>query len=324
MMTSNRHEHLDGVAGLMILYMIYGHICSWVPEIQQIPIISRLLFLFMPWFFFKSGMFFGKKPIKEVLTGGWKKLIVPYIVFSVVGQLMFAVRDILSGKIDWMLFAISTLRIPIHQGAVAGNAPLWFLLTLFFVRILYNALPDNRYAHRMAIALSGFLAFTLNHIGFADYYFVGNTMLGLFFYGFGHEFSNLQYKPTIAMLSTIIYVSLIIFVPTYVDFRSNTMAAGCYFAWMLSSLAGLMMYNNLFKHLSRFVQYPFIFIGNHSMSYFVLHWAVMGGVQIVLRNVFQVEQSAMLFASYAVSVAILCPAIEWYLKKVNMSWILGK
>lgn len=68
-----------------------------------------------------------------------------------------------------------------------------------------------------------------------------------------------------------------------------------------------------------------MFIGNHSMSYFVLHWAVMGGgTQIVLRYVFHVEQSAVFFASYAVSVAILCPAIEWCLKKVNMSWILGK
>jgi hypothetical protein len=320
----NRSEHIDGVAGLMITYMIYGHICCWISEIQQIPILPRLLFLFMPWFFFKSGMFFRRKPIKKIAIEGWKKLIVPYIVFSIVGQLVFAIMDSMSGKNDWMLFAKATIRIPVHQGAVAGNAPLWFLLTLFLVRIIYNILPNNKRVYWIMIALSGLLSFILYLIAFSDYFYIGNTLLGLFFYGLGHKFFKLQYKPAIVILSTSIFICLIIFVPTYVDFRSNTMGDGCYPAWLLASIAGLIMYNNLFKYLPKFVLQPFVFTGNHAMSYFVLHWIVMGIVQIVFRYVFHIEQPSILFASYAIFIATLCPIIEWSLKKTRMEWMMGK
>lgn len=69
-----RDESLDAVCGLMIVYMIYGHICLW-SGIQQIEWIPRLLYFFMPWFFFKSGLFFKPRSLKEELVGGGKEIV---------------------------------------------------------------------------------------------------------------------------------------------------------------------------------------------------------------------------------------------------------
>lgn len=320
-----RHYHLDGVAGAMILYMIYGHICCWVPEIKQIPIFSRTLFLFMPWFFFKSGMFYRKKEFSAVLKGGWHKLLIPYIVFSIIGDIIFDCRYLLEGITDWRRFVIAPIRIIIHQGAVAGNAPLWFLLTLFFVKTIYNAIPNKRYCYLIVTFTSGGVTWWLYSIGFADYYWIANTLLGIFFYGLGHEFAERQYNPIIALSATIIYVGPVIFEPTYVDFRSNTMTNnGSYPIWMVASLCGVIMFNYFFKILPQSFYKLLAFVGHHSMSYFIMHWCVMGILQIVLCKILGYHHPEGLFVIYAVSIITLCPVIERIFIKLNGAWLLGK
>ena len=101
-MNLERDYSLDAACGLMIIYMIYGHICAW-SGVQQIELFPRLLFFFMPWFFFKSGMFFREKPFKKEFVNGVKKLIVPYIVFSIIGQLVFYLMWIAKGETSCQL-----------------------------------------------------------------------------------------------------------------------------------------------------------------------------------------------------------------------------
>ena len=136
-MISNRDYSLDAVCGLMIIYMIYGHICLW-SGVEQIELFPRLLFYFMPWFFFKSGMFFREKTLKKEFVNGVKKLIVPYIVFSIIGQLVFYLMWIAKGETSCQLYILAPLRTLLHEGAVVGNSPLWFLLSLFCVKIIFD------------------------------------------------------------------------------------------------------------------------------------------------------------------------------------------
>ena len=72
-MSANIDYSVDAVCGLMIIYMIYGHICAW-SGVQQIELFPCLLFYFMPWFFFKSGMFFREKSFKKEFVNGVKNL----------------------------------------------------------------------------------------------------------------------------------------------------------------------------------------------------------------------------------------------------------
>ena len=70
-----RIEYLDGVAGLLICYMMLNHIILranigisvdnvWLEPLQ----------FFMFWFFFKSGMFYTPKNYKQLFIRGGAKI----------------------------------------------------------------------------------------------------------------------------------------------------------------------------------------------------------------------------------------------------------
>lgn len=70
-MPKGRIAHIDMAAGIMILWMMLGHIGAsqlgyCTPQFVQF--LGRFLFFFMPWFFFKSGMFFSLSAAR--ITGG--------------------------------------------------------------------------------------------------------------------------------------------------------------------------------------------------------------------------------------------------------------
>ena len=64
-----RDTSLDAIAGLLILHMITLHcVQNTIGQLGQYEIISSILMFFMPWFFFKNGMFINDKS-----TFNWKK-----------------------------------------------------------------------------------------------------------------------------------------------------------------------------------------------------------------------------------------------------------
>lgn len=75
---ATRDYSLDWISGLLILHMIIGHIAGWVE--MDYPV-NNILFFFMPWFFFKGGMFHRHKEWKVELNKSFKRLIIPFIVF---------------------------------------------------------------------------------------------------------------------------------------------------------------------------------------------------------------------------------------------------
>lgn len=52
-------------------------------------IILQPLSFFMAWFFYKSGMFYKDRNFNEVFRYGIKRLIVPAIVFSLIGFILY-------------------------------------------------------------------------------------------------------------------------------------------------------------------------------------------------------------------------------------------
>lgn len=66
----NREVYLDVVCGIMIIWMILGHLIAscGLRDTVLYTIGNRLFPFFMPWFFFKSGMFYKKRPFKQVIV----------------------------------------------------------------------------------------------------------------------------------------------------------------------------------------------------------------------------------------------------------------
>lgn len=63
--------------------------------------------------------------------------------------------DTLYGFYDWKLYVVYPLKQLVCDSALIGNLPLWFLLSLFIVRLLVNELLRFRFNLMLIIALLG-------------------------------------------------------------------------------------------------------------------------------------------------------------------------
>lgn len=287
-----RDSSLDTIAGIMTIYMIYIHICPWV-GISPLPHVGKFLFFFMAWFFYKSGMFFHNISFSECYKKGIQRLMIPYIIFSIIGWFMFFIRDVIKQEITEQYF-INSLRQILHEGAVAGNAPLWFLFTLFCVRIIFYLVHKLKQYSVIPICFFGILAYILNFWHIKDYYWISNICSGMFFFGCGYILKNVQYNKYLFIISVITYIGIIIYIPTFVDFRSNTFTKENYIAWILSSLAGIITFNNIFKYIP--VRFKLLNnIGKDSMSYYVTHWIILSITYVLFFEFIEQEEKKIWF-----------------------------
>lgn len=66
-----RKVYIDAVAGIMILWMVLGHL-------QQVTGLSldypNILFFFMPWFYYKAGALSKERTLREIANRGGAKI----------------------------------------------------------------------------------------------------------------------------------------------------------------------------------------------------------------------------------------------------------
>lgn len=304
----------------MTIYMIYIHICPWV-GISPLPHVGKFLFFFMAWFFYKSGMFFHNISFSECYKKGIQRLMIPYIIFSIIGWFMFFIRDVIKQEITEQYF-INSLRQILHEGAVAGNAPLWFLFTLFCIRIIFYLVHKLKQYSVIPICFFGILAYILNFWHIKDYYWISNICSGMFFFGCGYILKNVQYNKYLFIISVITYIGIIIYIPTFVDFRSNTFTKGNYIAWILSSLAGIITFNNIFKYIP--VRFKLLNnIGKDSMSYYVTHWIILSITYVLFFEFIEQEEKKIWFILYLVFLILLLPLANVLFKTKKLRWTLG-
>lgn len=78
----SRNSAIDWIAGLLILVAIFLHIDRWVGDIMGFwDKVGSIFGFFMPWFFFKSGMFYKEVELKKNDYKIWKLLGVPFLFF---------------------------------------------------------------------------------------------------------------------------------------------------------------------------------------------------------------------------------------------------
>lgn len=313
-MAKERDSGLDIVAGIMIVYMIYGHICCWT-ALPQIPWISDVFFIFMPFFFIKAGLYSRKQEDKELIVKSFKRLVIPYLTFSIIGHLVFCIRYYLTDITDWHYYIVSPIKNLIHEGACAGNAPLWFLITLFCVRVLFNQCLKVRFWWILP-AICICMAYVGAWIGFNDYFILSNICSGLFFYAIGHFLIKYIDTPALLVLATIVYIGLILLFPSYIDMRSNQVIRGNYIVWVVASIMGFISWRGIMQLLP-WQKTLFGWIGIYSMTFYVWHWVVFGCVQVFLVLIgLDGVKGHVRFYIFAIASIVILPLIN-YIKLKN-------
>lgn len=96
-MQKTRDISLDSVAGLLIIVMIIGHIIQrlGLDNIRLSYYLQLFFPYFMVWFFFKAGMLFKAKPMKQLVINKFNRLIIPFILWSLIGYPIQVAKDII-------------------------------------------------------------------------------------------------------------------------------------------------------------------------------------------------------------------------------------
>ena len=102
-----RLSYIDTSAGLMILFMLYYHLVYFS---RFSPIPAYLIGFYMPFFFYKSGMFFKSRPQRGLIQKDSPKLLRTFLIYSLIGWIVWSVCMLCSGY-----SVINCLRAPVES-----------------------------------------------------------------------------------------------------------------------------------------------------------------------------------------------------------------
>lgn len=292
-MVINRQRGLDSLAGILIIYMILYH-CIQHAGLQDsvlYDILHRFFFFFMAWFYYKAGMFHRKKTVKEVVLSSAKRLLKPYVFFTLIAHLCCCLNYLVSGDYDIIHYTLSPFKQILLFEATNWNLPLWFLISLFVVKNIFN-MWILRFNPKV-LFIVGIVAWQTSHDSLIYPIFIQNIALGLFFYTCGNCFGRLKFSKWLILVFGVVYIWAL-FNPSHVDFRANIVGNNtCYLQWLLVSLMAIVLYNNMFENAPRILlNNMFVCIGENSMFFYCTHWIIIMIIKAILTNA-NVDMSAL-------------------------------
>jgi fucose 4-O-acetylase-like acetyltransferase len=180
-----RIEYIDTAKGILILFVVLGHVFETGP-------VNQFVYSFhMPAFFIISGIMQHyssalKKPLRQALLEKIYSLIIPFLFFEVLGVLSNIIR--FGVTLNVFGYAYNTLTL------CCNNGPNWFLWALFVAEVMFLLIHkyfSNRYVIWSISAVIG-LFMVVNRDFYSTF---GSTGVGFMFLTFGYYAAPLFTKP---------------------------------------------------------------------------------------------------------------------------------
>lgn len=279
---TKRIDYLDNLGGLLICYMMLSHIlCFELVDFTIESIWLEPLRFFMFWFFFKSGMFYVLKERRQIVASGGGKLLVPLVKWLLLGHVVQCVKLFVCGDYDWKHYLLTPIKELFFTGSTTGNQPLWFLFSLFCVQFAFNELKRRKVNTGFILLMGVLVPTALFYLNKPLPIYFANVPLGMSAYALGYMLKEKQFGKKVLVASLIVYLGIMIMLPSYLDFRSNALNEnGNYILAVLFGLSGCVVFNNLFKRLPHMKILQFM--GKNSMEYYVTHWIILNVCSLAL------------------------------------------
>lgn len=302
----SRNFSFDIISGMMILWMVVYHAFQWGGLVTTpfFEFLMTFFFFFMAWFYFKAGFFFDKKKnLKEIFEKDLKKLIIPMLIWNFIGYFTLLPRLIyIENQPIWKVFVWPIYSI-FSSGDTIGNPPLWFLLSLFLVRLLlFFILRLSIKKIILIFAFSIYLSVELSVLN-------SPLPLGLITIPIGTVFalSGFALKPLIrkSYLNgiAIYFILLLLFssncMMSYVDVHTNNLWYGSYLLYIFLSISIIYF---LLVCISSFRFFFLEWVGSKSMYFLVLHWPIFTILKYVL-NIFGLS-GGVIFSSLILLISL--------------------
>lgn len=320
-----RDTSLDAICGILIIHMIIGHLFEWssLTDTKYYLGQQKIFFFFMPWFFFKSGMFYREKEIKQNIETSYRRLIIPLITFTLLGMPFYWISLGMNHDTNIIHYLLNPLKSFIIKGNNVANLPLWFLLSLFCVTVICGII--FKYIKPIYIGFISFgLAAMLNNINITIPHYIPNILLGISFYSIGHILQNHKINNSIYLICIIIYISSVIFFPQYVDVRTNTLKYGNYLLWFITSIISCLAYNYLFKILQPYIPIFIINIGKDSLIYYATHWLLISYTILILKSTTNIYNGWDIWLILLCVNIIILPSCVRFFNSSKLRFMIGK
>lgn len=302
-----RETYLDTICGILIVYMIFYHCIqhAGLTTNKGFLYIENIFSFFMPWFFFKSGMFI-KGNLYSVFKKGLKRLIKPFIVFTLIGHLVHCIFYFFNGDYNWIHYTLSPLKSILLNEADGWSSPLWFLLTLYFAQLVVVGL-QRTHIPKLVIPVVALILSVAFHY-FAPIYpiIINNIFSAIFFLSIGHILKDLQFNKWIEITCILVYIAVIFLNPSFVDMKTNTVIYGNYLIWILCAIAGIICWNTIVKRIIPDNVVILSAIGRNSLYYYCLHWII---IKCVIES-FNVNNSYLLVCILTIANIVLLFALK--------------
>lgn len=233
-----RDKTLDFVAGVLMLIVLLHH----AGILKSGPYtIMHVFNFFMPWFFFKAGMFhkYGVRLNKQLLLKYCKRYVVP-LFFCLVTSLIIKINGINFENGYYGLL----------NEFINANGVVWFLVSLLIVKIILIPkiiLRNNSKNHILLLsALFILLAYMVNSDNENIPLVIKEVMAGLFYYIAGVICRNRRFEEWKQIIFLIItYGAYIILQPSVIDMRMEYVLWGEYGIGITSNIVGIVLINSI-------------------------------------------------------------------------------
>lgn len=316
--------HYDVLSGVMLLFMMHHHACGMcgLMEDQLHTIPYKLLYFYIAYFFFKAGCFYNpKKSLKQVLVDSSKRLLIPFFAFTFIGYVLFGATESVNTWHYWL----HPLRQVFAIGRVEGNGPLWFLLSLFLVRLFFQTSGDTLWKQICWIIVGACIGIIGNYYGLRPRT-ISNVGMGVFFYGLGYLLRNIQYNKLVGSVSSILFVLVYVIMAFWgwhlVDFSFNKTELGLHPIWLLNSVIACVAINFLLHNYNwRFSSLAWI--GRNSMVFLCTHALVYEFMHECIFTHIVVSPYLMLSCDW-ICMMLICGGCVFIFKNKYLSWMIGE
>lgn len=339
-----RSYYLDNVCCVLIMHMIYTtHIAyNCGPEVPDVfGIIGSVLSFFMSWFFFKGGMMHKDSTTKELLRKSTKRLLIPYIIFLIVGiGLDFIIKCSQNGDLYILGFLKEELSIIFTISIVWPTGASWFLLSLFVARIFFNVLRTKVHPIIITIAFA-FLAYgifvmqtnnclyRIKFPGITSYldvptFYMGTMCHGLSIYSLGYYLKEKQFSRIWFVPAVMLFVLKFVF-PAGLDFRANEVYGdtNLYMLAVVYGMSGCIVMNNLFKTFFD-KRIPLItHIGTNSMVYYLVHFPILHTIKVLYLKPYIEYEFLIRFFSISAIITLVLIVADFVFRYKKLRFIIG-
>lgn len=270
-----RYIYIDIASGIMTIWVMVFHALYPMYGTEELKVIPWLYF-FMPWFFYKAGMMFRPKEMTLEISNGWRKLIITFLLWSLIGWVAYIGWHWFIGDLSYRIAFYSPIRSLILNAAVPLNGALWFLPILFIVRVISNFFFNKAIRAEWIIIASILIVLICKLLNwqFMPVYIHG-TAFGLFFFAWGYLLKGKEIERTISIIALLIYIgSLFTEIPS-VYCKSGTIVEQI--IWYPTCVAGCITFNNFCRLLGFVVDEMqirvglFQYIGQNALNFYAPH-----------------------------------------------------